>query len=67
MSNNIDIKIELYKSIIKFNGPCYLISDNSNLGLLIDWHSKVSIRKMLLELLNNFDNQVSERIIPLTK
>ena len=52
---------------MKSNDANYLIFDNTKLGSLIDWYLKISIRKMLLNSLNHFDNQISERIIPLIK
>ena len=66
MSNSNVIKIELYKSIMRSINGDFLMFDNNKLESLIDWYSKISARKMLLDRLNHFDNQILKRIISLT-
>ena len=67
MSKRNDIKVEEDASRMRPIDADYQMFDNTKLRSVIDWHPKISARKMFLDLLNHWRNQISDGRIPLNR
>ena len=67
MSKRDDIKVEADESRMRPIDADYQMFDNTKLRSVIDWYPKISTRKMFLDLLNHWRNQISEGRIPLNR
>ena len=67
MSKRDDIKVEADESRMRPIDADYQMFDNTKLRSVIDWHPKISTRKMFLDLLNHWRNQISDGRIPLNR